>query len=142
MHSGGCLCGAIRFQARVPQQMFSMCHCGMCRRWCAGPFMTFHTEGPLEFVAGAGSVTWYRSSKWAERGFCSHCGSSLFWRMVEQPDLLMQVSVDALDDPSGFALRRHIHVDAQPARYAFADDRPRITEAELLEERGIQRPTI
>ena len=140
VRSGRCLCGAVRFEANVPQESFSMCHCGMCRRWTAGLFMTVQAVGPLQLVAGADTVSWHRSSAWAERGFCSRCGSSLFWRLAEDPDRFTQISVEALDDVSGFTLHRHTHVDAQPARYAFADDRPRVTEAELLAELGISLP--
>lgn len=135
---GGCLCGAVRFEVRVPSPIYSICHCGMCRRWGAGPLMSLHVDGSPAFTAGDELVTWYRGSAWGERGFCATCGSSLFWRLAEQPDTLTVVAVDALDDASDFTLHRHIYVDAQPARYAFGDDRPRLTEAEVLAEIGIE----
>ena len=128
--AGGCLCGAVRFEVSVPSATYSICHCRMCRRWSAGPFMSSHAEGAPRFTAGGDLVTWYRGSPWAERGFCSRCGSTMFWRLAEQPDTLTAVSVEALDEASEFTLHRHIYVDAQPARYAFGDDRPRVTEAE------------
>ena len=136
MRAGGCLCGAVRFEVEVPDPRFSLCHCGMCRRWSAGPFMTVHSPGPWRFVEAAG-LAWYRGSQWAERGFCKTCGSSLFWRLAEQPDRMLIVSVEALDEASDITLNRHIYVDAQPDRYAFDDDRPRITEAQLMAELGL-----
>ena len=36
-----------------------------------------------------------------------------------------------------FEVDRHIHSDAKPDRYDFADDRPRVTEAELMKELGL-----
>jgi len=63
--------------------------------------------------------------------------SSLFWRLAEQPDGELIVSVDAFDDQAGFTLDRHIFTDAQPDRYEFADDCPRVTEAELMKELGL-----
>ena len=50
---------------------------------------------------------------------------------------MLIVSVDALEDATGFALERHIYSDAKPDRYDFADDRPRVTEAELMKELGL-----
>ena len=137
-HTGRCLCGAVQFTATLPQETFSVCHCGMCRRWSAGPLMSAHSDGPVEITAGTGALTWYRGSEWAERGFCNRCGTSLFYRLANQPELFTAVAVEALDDAEAFTLSRHIYVDAQPTRYAFADKTPRLTEAELLAELGVE----
>lgn len=134
--SGGCLCGAVRFEVSLDEKKFNVCHCGMCRKWSAGPFMSVHCPGGGTFTKKDG-LAWYRGSKWAERGFCAKCGTSLFWRLAENPDAMLVVAVDAFDDADDLTLDRHIYIDAKPARYDFADDRPRITEAELLAELGI-----
>ncbi|MCA9720135.1 MAG: GFA family protein, partial [Myxococcales bacterium] len=110
----------------------------MCRRWSAGPFLAVHSDGPARFSRDEG-LTWYRSSRWAERGFCSRCGASLFWRLANRPDTLA-ASVEALDAPERLALDRHIYIDAKPDRYDFADARPRVTEAELMAELGLSAP--
>ncbi len=138
MRGGGCLCGAVRFEIAVPEAKFSVCHCGMCRRWSAGPFMAVHCPGPAKFTNDAG-LTWYRGSKWGERGFCGRCGSSLFWRLANHPTAMLGVSAEAFDDADDLRLDRHLYADAQPARYAFADHRPRLTEAQCLAEIGVTR---
>jgi hypothetical protein len=130
--SGGCLCGAVRFAVTLDRNAFTICHCGMCRRWCGGPFEAAHCAGVPDFEKEDGLV-WYRSSDWGERGFCGRCGTSLFWRLADKPDTFV-VSVEALDDTGGFALDRHIYIDKKPDYYDFADDRPRMTEAEFLAE--------
>ena len=136
LRSGGCLCGAVRFEVPVPEAKFTVCHCGMCRRWSAGPFFAVHCPGQADFSSDAG-LTWYRGSKWAERGFCGRCGTSLFWRLADDPTAMLVVSAEAFDDADDLRLDRHIYTDAQPARYAFADDRPRLTEAKFLAEIGV-----
>jgi hypothetical protein len=136
IRSGGCLCGAVRFEIPVPEATFTVCHCGMCRRWSAGPFMAVHCPGPANFTKDSG-LTWYRGSKWGERGFCGRCGSSLFWRLANDPTAMLGVSAEAFDDADDLSLDRHIYTDAKPARYAFADDRPRLTEAQFLAELGV-----
>ena len=50
---------------------------------------------------------------------------------------LRRLASDALEEAGDIALHRHIYIDAKPDRYEFADDRPRITEAELMAELGI-----
>ena len=139
MRSGGCLCGAVRFAIPVPEARFSVCHCSMCRRWSAGPFMSVHCPGNVTFTEDEG-LSWYRGSPWAERGFCSKCGTSLFWRLAEKPQQELIVSVEAFDDAADMTLDRHIYSDAIPPRYDFADSRPRVTEAELMKELGIEPP--
>ncbi|MCY3928404.1 MAG: GFA family protein [Acidobacteria bacterium] len=134
---GQCLCGAVEFEVDVPERTYSVCHCGLCRRWSGGPLMSVHCPEPdTEWLNNEG-LTWYQGTPWAQRGFCSRCGSSLFWRLAEQPEGMLIVSVDALDDGGEFALDRHIYSDAKPDRYDFADDRPRVTEAELMKELGL-----
>ncbi len=138
--AGGCLCGGVRFEVQVPERTFSVCHCGMCRKWSAGPFMAVHCPGDVRFTEEEG-LAWYAGSAWAERGFCSRCGASLFWRLAQDPGREIIVSVEAFDDPAAWSLDRHIYVDAQPGRYGFDDARPRVTEAELMEELGITPPS-
>jgi len=102
--------------------------------------MSVHGDGPVSITQGGESLTWFRGSEWAERGFCNKCGTSLFYRLANQPELFTAIAIDALDDADGFALQRHIYVDAQPDRYAFADSQPRVTEKELLAEFGVTPP--
>jgi len=62
-------------------------------------------------------------------GFCSACGSNLFWRL--KAGGMVMVSVQAFDDPSAFAFDSEIYIDAKPANYAFAGDHTRMTGAEV-----------
>lgn len=108
----------------------------MCRKWAGGPFEGAHCSD-LKLETNDG-LSWYRSSKWAERGFCGRCGTNLFWRFADKSQDGMAFSVEALDDNDDLTLSRHIYIDSKPARYDFADNRPRLTEAEFLAELGIE----
>ncbi len=131
--TGQCLCGAVRFTAQDVPHQIGVCHCGQCRRWASGPY----------FAVRAGSVTFegednlgrYRSSDWAERGFCNRCGSSLFWREKEA-ERDWAVSVGALDATNdgghGQRITEHIWIDDKPDFYDFADDAPRLTAAQAM----------
>ncbi len=134
---GQCLCSAVEFEVDVPERTYSICHCGLCRRWSGGPLMSVHCPEPRTEWLNDEGLTWYQGTPWAQRGFCSNCGSSLFWRLAQEPEGMLIVSVDALEDDGDFTLDRHIYSDARPDRYDFADDCPRVTEAELMKELGL-----
>lgn len=136
---GGCLCGAVQFEVSIPETTFKICHCAMCRKWCSGPFMSVHCDGNATFVEDTG-MAWFKSSDWAERGFCKQCGTNLFWRLADPSNPIYEVSLEALDDSESLTLERHIFVDTKSDQYDFKDDRPRTTEAELMVELGITPP--
>jgi len=95
--------------------------------------MAVHPEQGVIFQAD-GTLIWYRSSDWADRGFCATCGSSLFYRLSAQPDYIV-VAAGAMDEPGAFTrIDSHIFVDEKPGFYEFADDAPRRTGAEVIAE--------
>ena len=83
---------------------------------------------------GEEHITRYSSSEWAERGFCSRCGSSLFYRLKEPEQYIM--STGAFDDAEQFKLAGEIYVDEKPSGYDFAGDHPRLTGAEFMASLG------
>lgn len=135
--TGGCLCGGVRYSISERPVMSSVCHCSMCRRWTGGPMMAVHTQTPIKLDRDD-TLAWYDSSDWAVRGFCSRCGSSLFYRLKAMPDDLV-VTAGSLDDPSAVdGIESHIFVDAKPGFYDFADGAPRMTGAEVIAQFNAQ----
>ena len=72
----------------------------------------------------------FDSSDWAQRGFCTQCGSSLFYFLKPMQQYIM--AIGAFDDLSAFKLVGEIFVDHQPPGYAFKGELERQTEAEFL----------
>ena len=64
--TGGCLCGAVKFTAVPANREVGVCHCGMCRRWAAGPFFAMECEGTVK-VADEANLGVYPSSEGAAR---------------------------------------------------------------------------
>ena len=82
MASGSCLCGAVRFDAELPSKWVAHCHCSLCRRAHGAAFVTWvGMDASRVALDDADQVLrWYASTPGAERGFCSRCGSMLFFR--------------------------------------------------------------
>ncbi len=133
--TGQCLCGAVQFTGTpCPDDGISVCHCGQCRRWASGPYMSARMADGVTLTKDDG-LAWYASSDIGERGFCRHCGSALFWREPgEARD--WAVSVGTLAEGHGQAIVEHIWIDDKPDFYDFADDAPRKTAAQRLGEGG------
>lgn len=85
---------------------------------------------------GENYLKWFESSDEAERGFCTNCGSHLFFRLKEGLGDYRGVSSGSLDDESGLKIDKHIFIDKKPEYYDFKDNSPRLTEREFLAQFG------
>jgi hypothetical protein len=129
---GGCLCGATRFSARPKDDDIHVCHCSKCRRWSAGPFFGLECGNDVRFAAEA-PVAAFRSSDWAERVFCTKCGTPLVWRMHDGSHNIVSVEAFA-GGAGGRRLAGEIFIDEKPAYYTLAADVPKLTGAEVFAE--------
>ncbi len=73
----------------------------------------------LNSDGGEENITWYQSSEKVRRGFCSTCGSSLFWDSIQNDKIA--VAIGALDGPSGTQLAMHIFTSEKGDYYSIAD---------------------
>jgi len=124
---GGCLCGAVRFTVTERPLGVVNCHCSQCRRF-HGHFGAYITvpRASVRFDGDA-TLTWYRSSAKAQRGFCGTCGSSLFWQ--GDGEALVDVAAGSLDQPTGLATVRHIQVASKPDYYEITDSLEQFPES-------------
>ncbi|RJG47190.1 GFA family protein [Mesorhizobium sp. DCY119] len=79
LHTGGCLCGAVRFEATGPAEKPHTCSCRMCQRHTGAltaPWVEFPSDR-VAWTGPAGKPSVYRSSDYSSRAFCPTCGSSL-----------------------------------------------------------------
>jgi hypothetical protein len=118
----------VTFVAEGVSTELHVCHCSMCRRWVGGP--SFSTEVRRITFSGEENIQQYSSSEWAERGFCKQCGSSLFYRLKETDQYILNMG--SFDDQRIFKVASEIYVDDKPAGYEFAGTHPRLTGEEFL----------
>ncbi|MCR0980778.1 GFA family protein [Roseomonas populi] len=109
--SGGCHCGAVRYEARGRPFHPTICHCVDCRRVAGAPVVAWFSVRRAEFRVVRGAMRRYASSARAERGFCGDCGTPMTFREHDLPDE-MDVATATLDDPSAVPPADHTRVAA------------------------------
>ena len=120
--TGGCLCGRVRYTVSGPLRAITACHCSQCRK-STGSFYTSTSAADAHLaIAEAGALKWYRSSAFAQRGFCGSCGSNLFWKADGSPKTA--ITAGTLDGDSGLAIAKHIFVADKGDYYEIAGDAP------------------
>ena len=129
MMNGKCMCGAVKVAGEPSQASMSACHCDMCRRWCGGPFIAVQmVHGSTEISGPAKRV---QTSDWAERAFCSECGSTLWYRMTDEADRSYNFAA-GLFETGDMPIALEVWIDEKPSGYAFAGARKQMTGPEVL----------
>lgn len=122
--SGGCLCGAVRYEVHGVLRDVVNCHCEQCRR-AHGHFSAYTkcARSALTLIA-ADTLKWYASSAVARRGFCAICGSSLFWEPAHDDGV--SIAAGTLDSPTGLHTSQQIFVDGAGDYYDIDDGLPQL----------------
>lgn len=122
MRKGSCLCGAVGFEVAGELRRPDACHCSMCRKQSGHYWASTDVARAALTIRGEDKLTWYRSSEKVRRGFCSLCGSALFWEPIGKGTIA--VAMGAFDGPTGTRLGMHIHVADRGDYYEIADGLP------------------
>jgi hypothetical protein len=103
--TGGCACGAIRYECTAEPVAMVHCHCRDCQRASGGPFSSYVIVPKEAFKLTKGSPRVHDSPSEAggktHRGFCADCGSPI---MAQSPvnREVTAIRTASLDDPSWF----------------------------------------
>ncbi len=108
MLTGGCLCGATRYEADGAPYHATNCHCSMCRRAAGAAYVSWFSVRRADFRFTQAQPAAYRSSDHATRRFCATCGTPLTFETTRHPDEI-DVTTCSLDDPG--ALPPHDQVE-------------------------------
>jgi hypothetical protein len=128
---GHCLCGAVRIEIEEPNPYVEVCQCSMCRRW-GGAFYSALT-GKSFTISGEDSITRYKSSDWAERAFCSRCGSNLWYRFLPTGNDRSFLA-GLFSDADRFKIEKEIFADEKAVWCDLSGDHARQTGAEVIAE--------
>jgi len=103
--TGGCACGAIRYESTGEPLFFLNCHCRDCQRETGGAYAPIVGVPAAEFRLLQGNPRYFEvtadSGSKTRRAFCPECGSPLFGRPGSRLDMVT-IRAGSLDQPSGF----------------------------------------
>ena len=125
---GSCLCNGIKIEItggleREPEA----CHCSQCRKQTGHFLAAVNVKRDALNIDGEEKIAWYESSEQVRRGFCTVCGSTLFWDAykLEGYDYIA-VAMGLLDEPSGTRISKHTFVVDKGDYYELEDDIPQV----------------
>ncbi len=121
---GGCMCGAVRYEAQGAPSRTGFCHCRMCQRNSGNVFAVYASfpSANVEFLKGAPKV--YRSSSFAERGFCADCGTPLTFQYLAARDDI-GITVGSFDEPARVKPDSHDGIESWVPWLVMDDGLPR-----------------
>lgn len=124
-----CLCGAVTLDVGALAKIFTACHCDMCKKW-GGIWVAVECNDVT--INGSDNIRIYDSSEWAERGFCSVCGTHLYYKGKAGDALFVPVGL--FPETEEFRFNRQIFIDKKPDYYCFANNTTDLTEKEVYEQ--------
>ncbi len=127
VYSGGCQCGAVRFQVEDPLLSPLLCHCRSCQKAHGAPAVMWVTVPLAKLHFTRGKLKEFQSSPKASRGFCDNCGTPVTWLGTHGQEI--DLAVATLDQPDIVAPLRQDGVEARM---------PWFTEAASLPEESME----
>jgi hypothetical protein len=122
MYSGGCGCEAIRFEISGEPINAAVCHCNQCKKATGAPMFMAPAFYDKDIRMIRGEPKWYRSSEKASRGFCSDCGSPLFFKF--ENSIALDVLIGSLDDPDQIAPTEHLWTEKKVSWLSIDESLP------------------
>jgi len=124
-----CLCGAVKISAKNINPKFTVCHCNSCRTWGGAPYFAVQCGTEVQFE-GDDNIKEYDSSAWASRGFCSTCGTHLFYKLKKTGEYNMPVGL--FSNLEGLEMTMQYFSDLRPSYYCFSNETEEMTEEQIL----------
>ena len=127
--TGGCLCGAVRYELTAEPVFQVACHCRDCQYTSGGaPTLAMIVPRPaLSVTKGQARTHWVEGENGGKvgRSFCETCGSPLF---SEPSGGIAVIKVGSLDDPSGFSPQAYIWTKSAQPYHHMVEGVPRFAK--------------
>lgn len=124
-----CLCTGVKVSVAEVNPKFTLCHCDQCRTWGGGPFFAVQCGTDVMFE-GREKIREFDSSAWAVRGFCSDCGTHLYYRLKQTDSYNMPMGL--FPQVENMVMSMQYFSDKRPASYCFSNETAEMTEAEVM----------
>lgn len=122
--TGGCHCGAVRYEVAGPPQDVMLCHCRDCQKSAGAPAVAFAAFPEANLQVTQGVPIEFNSSGAAFRSFCGTCGSGLWYRNEEILPGIVEVHAATLDNADAFPANGHIQLAERIGWMATAHELP------------------
>ena len=121
--TGGCMCGAVRYEVDAPLETALYCHCTRCQRRTGGSGSISARVEPGSFRIGRGEelVSVFRPDEGFAKAFCSACGSALYSQSPDDPEIV-SVRMGTFDTDPGVRASYRQFVAYAPAWEPIPDD--------------------
>lgn len=126
MIHGSCLCGGVQYEYTGKFGTITACHCSDCRKaqGSASVIAAPADAGALRWTRGHELIAEYESSPGKKRAFCGRCGTPLYSRKDDMPEVL-RLRMGSIDTPADMQPVAHIFAAGLPAWAVMDDDWPR-----------------
>ncbi len=129
-----CICGKTQIAAKSASLNIGACHCDICRKWGGGPYLAIDCGTDVS-IEPKENISVFDSSDWADRGFCKHCGTHLFYRIKQSQQYIVPVGLFDTDENKAkhaFDFDHQVFIDAKPDYYCFANKTEDMTGEEMF----------
>lgn len=116
-----CLCGGVQFTLPGPAGPVTACHCRQCRKLSGHYSASFDADEATVRFRRRDGLAEYETPGKGRRGFCTGCGSSLYFRSARGE---FSVEAGAVAGPTGGRLAEHIFVASKGGYYDIDDGLP------------------
>ncbi len=106
--TGGCQCGAVRYEAVGEPKHVALCHCTDCRKSAGAPVVSWIAFDEDRVSLTQGQTVEFNSSGNTFRSFCPICGTGLLYRNAQYLPGIVDIQSATLDDPGAFPPQAHI----------------------------------
>jgi hypothetical protein len=121
--TGGCFCGAVRYEASGAPLGSMICHCESCRRISGAPVVPWVTVSRDHFKIVTGVPVEFNSSHGVRRTHCAKCGTQLTYENDKSPTEI-DIATCTLDDPNEFPPTHHSWLSDDLRWVRFGDGLP------------------
>ncbi len=108
--TGGCQCGAVRYQAAGDPLHHAVCHCLDCRKSAGAPMVAWLAFAVADFQVTQGSATEFASSEHGRRYFCASCGTGLYYINDEMLPGIIDIQSSTCDNAADLAPQAQIQM--------------------------------
>jgi hypothetical protein len=124
--SGGCMCGAVRYETTGEPFAVTQCHCMSCRKHNGAAVVTLTGFKSTQVRFTGSERNFFASSPGVARAFCGACGTPLTWEGDGgELGMIVELHISTFDDPELLVPTAHVFYPERISWLDIADSLPR-----------------